>query len=140
MSVGLLPVLNRNGNWAVYFGGPDILDSLTGDFFWRWNLINSVISSVFQISLLVIKNVKARNLTSLQANMFVMAGNFLNINGILTSIVMMSIYMIFYVLINGDHLKPSPGQSAMPPFCILIITAILLIIQLRPFFCNHSLR
>ena len=140
MSVGLLPVLNRNGNWAVYFGGPDILNSLTGDFFWRWNLINSVISSVFQISLLIIKNVKARNLTSLQANMFVIAGNFLNVNGILTSIVMMSFYMIFYVLINGDYLKPSPDQSAMPPFCILIITAILLTIQLRPFFCNHSLR
>ena len=140
MYVGRLPVLNSSGNWAVYFGGPDILAGLTGDLLLRWNIVNSVISCVFQIILLVIKTLKARHLTSHQANMYVMAGNFMNVNGILTSVIMVAFYVFIYFLVTGDYLNLSPDQSSLPPFSVLMASAILLTIQLRPFFCNRPLR
>ena len=140
MYAGRLPVLNSSGNWAVYFGGPDILAGLTGDLFLRWNIVISVTSCVFQIILLVIKTLKARHLTSHQANMYVMAGNFMNVNGILTSVIMVAFYVFIYFLVTGDYLNLSPDQSSLPPFSVLMASATLMTIQLRPFFCNRPLR
>ena len=140
MACGTLPALNRNGNWAAYFGGSELLALLDSpDFFWRWHLVNSAVSAVLQITLLLIKTLKARNLTSQQAHMYVLVGNLLNVNGILTSIAMTSCFLFFYVLINNQYFELSYDDT-LPPPSILVMTICLLVIQWRPFFNNHALR
>ena len=140
MANGSLPALNRNGDWATYFGGSELLAQLDcPDFFWRWHLVNSAISAILQISLLLIKTLKSRNLTSQQAHMYVLLGNLLNVNGILTSIAMTSSFLFFYVLINNHYFELS-NDDTLPPLSILSMTLVLLVLQWRPFFNNHALR
>ena len=140
MSTGSMPVLNSNGKWAAYFGGPETVSALSVDVFWRWHMINASFSFVLQLSLIVLKLAKSRNLNSQQSLAFVRAGNFLNVNGMMVALVLTGSFSFFYVLINNNYLEKSYDDYTRPPPSILIIAVLLMLFQVRPYVTNHALR
>ena len=86
MAAGSYPARNSHGKWAAYFGGPEILASLGDEIFWRTHVVAAAFSAVLQVSLLVVKSIKSKTLNSQQATVFVLAGNFLNVNGMLAAV------------------------------------------------------
>ena len=103
MAAGSYPVVNRK--WSAYFGGQEILASLGDDIFWRWHVVVAAFSAALQLSLLVVKSVKSKTLTSQQATVFVLAGNFLNVNGIMETVSLTASFIFCYVLLNNDYPK-----------------------------------
>ena len=140
MSTGSMAVLNSNGKWAAYFGGPETVAALSLDVYWRWHVINASFSFVLQLSLLALKLVKSRNLNSQQSLAFVRAGNFLNVNGMMVALVLTSSFSFFYALINNNYLENSYDDYTTPPPSIWIIAVLLMLFQVRPYVTNHALR
>ena len=75
------------------------------DVFWRWHVVNACWSCVLQLSLVVLKLVKSRHLTSQQSLVFERAGNTLNVNGMVVALVLTGSFGFFYVLINNNYLE-----------------------------------
>ena len=140
MAAGSYPARNSHGKWAAYFGGPEILASLGDEIFWRPHVVVAAFSAVLQLSLLVVKSVKSKTLISQQATAFVLAGNFLNINGILATVSLTGSFIFLYVLFNNDSAVKSYDNYPVPPRGILVMTAVLVVFQMRPYFTNHALR
>ena len=139
MLASRLPVLNLN-NWSLYFGGPDNLSHQDHHVVVRWIIICSCLSAVFQLSLLVLKTIKSQRLTTQQALMYVLSGNFLNVTGLVTSVAGASSFIFIYVLINHDYYKIEYEENMLPPPIVVITTVIILFYQWRPFITNHALR
>ena len=140
MAAGSLPTVNSHGKWAAYFGGPEILASLGDENFWRPHVVVAAFSAVLQLSLLVVKSVKSKTLTSQQATAFVMAGNFLNVNGMLTAVSLTGSFIFFYILLTNDYAVKSYDNYPIPPPGILCLFTGLFVFQMRPYFTNHALR
>ena len=140
MAAGTLPTVNSHRKWAAYFGGPEILFSLGDEIFWRPHVVVAAFSAVLQLCLLVVKSVKSKTLTSRQATVFALAGNFLNVNGMLAAVSLTGSFIFCYVLLTNDYAVKSYDKYPVPPLGILCFFVGLLVFQMRPYFTNHALR
>ena len=89
---------------------------------------------------LVIKSVKSTTLTSQQALAYVLAGNFLNINGMLAALGLTGSFIVFYPMLNNGYVVKTYDNYPIPPPGVLLTTAFILVFQIRPYFTNHALR
>ena len=103
-------------------------------------MVVAAFSAVLQLSLLVVKSVKSKTLTSQQATAFVLAGNFLNVNGMMAAVSLTGSFVFFLILLTNDFVVTSYDDYPVPPPGILFLFAGLFIFQMRPYFTNHALR
>ena len=71
---------------------------------------------------------------------FVLAGNFLNVNGMLAALGFTAPFILLYPIINNSYVDKSYDNYPIPPPGVLISTATVLVFQIRPYFTNHVLR